>query len=158
MIDFGRAIDVNAYELGTSFIANWPADARDCIEIREDRPWTYQTDYAGAAGVIYCMMFGKYIQTSIDSNSAGSQPRYRITPSLKRYWQVDLWTRLFDLLLNSSSIHPNGQLPLLEEIETLQWDMEQWLIANCERKGKSLKLMLSKLYSFCRSHDVGQKL
>ncbi|KAF8340360.1 uncharacterized protein EI90DRAFT_3035307 [Cantharellus anzutake] len=150
LIDFGRAIDVNAYLPGTSFTANWPADATDCIEIREGRPWTYQTDYAGVAGIVYCMMFGKYIQVIPGSNSDG-QPWYRIIPSLKRYWQVDLWVRLFDLLLNSSSIRPGGELPLVEELDTVQRDMEVWLVENCDKKGKNLKHMLTKLYNSLQS-------
>ncbi|CCO28655.1 checkpoint serine/threonine-protein kinase [Rhizoctonia solani AG-1 IB] len=50
MIDFGRGIDTNLFQPGQTFIGDWPTDQRDAIELREGRPWTFQTDYFGLAG------------------------------------------------------------------------------------------------------------
>lgn len=58
VIDFGRAIDMSLYRGGQTFIADWPVDQRDCAEMREARPWSYQADYHGLASVFYCMLFG----------------------------------------------------------------------------------------------------
>lgn len=60
MIDFGRAIDMSLYPEGQTFIADWQTDARDCVEMREARPWSFQTDYFGLASVLYCMLFGEF--------------------------------------------------------------------------------------------------
>lgn len=60
LIDFGKAIDMSLFPDEQTFIADWAVDARDCVEMREARPWSYQTDYFGLASVCYCMLFGEH--------------------------------------------------------------------------------------------------
>ena len=84
LIDFGRSIDLSLFPnngAGQTFIADWPTDERDCVEMRRGRPWSYQTDYFGLASVCYCMLFGKYIGME---NVAGDSEQYRIDAPLKR--------------------------------------------------------------------------
>jgi checkpoint serine/threonine-protein kinase len=147
MIDFGRAIDTTFFTPGQQFVGDWPTDERDCVELREGRPWTYQTDYWGLASIIHCMLFGKYIETTavIDSSSDTPQTRYRITAPLKRYWQTDIWNPLFDLLLNPNVARSDGSLPLTQELEDVRTEMEDWLKVNCDKGGKSLKGFLKKI-------------
>jgi checkpoint serine/threonine-protein kinase len=127
VIDFGRTLDTSLFPHNQQFVSDWPTDARDCFELRENRPWTYQTDYFGLAGIIYCMLFGKYIETS----SITPQSPYKITTPFKRYWQNDLWMRLFDLLLNPCLVHPDGKLPLCEELSDIRHEMGGWLQHHC---------------------------
>ncbi|KAF9519618.1 hypothetical protein BS47DRAFT_1248998, partial [Hydnum rufescens UP504] len=150
LIDFGRAIDMSCFPKNQTFVGDWATDARDCVEMREGRPWTYQTDYAGLAGIIYCMMFGKYIETTLSPKSTATQRWYKVSTPLKRYWQTDLWTRLFDILLNPVMIRPDGALPLVDELGVLQEEMGFWLAANCEKKGKSLKRMLNSMFQYTK--------
>jgi checkpoint serine/threonine-protein kinase len=88
LIDLGRAIDLRAYPAATAqtFIADWPVDAKDCQEMRDGRPWSYQTDYYGLASICYCMLFGKYISTELAPPAVndGDQKRYKIVGSFKR--------------------------------------------------------------------------
>ena len=81
LIDFGRAIDLELFPAGTAqtFTGDWETDQRDCVEMREGRAWSYQTDYSGLASICYCMLFGKYIMTEQSENG-----RYRISTPLKR--------------------------------------------------------------------------
>ncbi|KAI0091302.1 Mad3/BUB1 homology region 1-domain-containing protein [Irpex rosettiformis] len=147
MIDFGRTIDTRMFPHGQRFVGDWDPDERDCVELREGRPWTYQTDYFGLAGIIYSMLYGKYIETSSITpvpNTEGPT-RYKLATLFKRYWQGDLWTRLFDVLLNSALIRPDGKLPLCDEISVLREEMETWLQANCNRASNSLKGLLKKV-------------
>ncbi|GBE88384.1 predicted protein [Sparassis crispa] len=149
MIDFGRTIDTRLFPAGQRYVAEWPTDARDCLEMREGRPWTFQPDYFGLAGIIYCMLYGKYIEaasvvSASDPASDGKQ-RFRLATPFKRYWQVNLWTRLFDLLLNSTLVHPDGHLPVCDELAELRVEMETWLQANCNRASNSLKGLLKKI-------------
>jgi len=144
IIDFGRAIDTNLFPPGQTFIGDWPTDDRDCVELREARPWTYQTDYFGLAGIIYCMLFGKYIETSVAVSPAGER-RYRLSSGFKRYWQVDVWSRLFDILLNPKLARADGSLPLCDELAAIRAELEDWLVENCDRGGKSLKGLLKKV-------------
>ncbi|KAG6885669.1 hypothetical protein C0993_011433 [Termitomyces sp. T159_Od127] len=146
VIDFGRTIDTRLFPAGQQFIADWPTDDRDCFEARQDRPWTFQTDYYGLVGIIYCMLFGKYIHAgAVDSTGA----RHRVGTPLKRYWQTDLWNRLFDVLLNPTAVRPDGQLPVSDELGSLRQEMESWLQANCNRASGTLKGLLKKVEVSC---------
>ncbi|KAG6908339.1 hypothetical protein DXG01_005250 [Tephrocybe rancida] len=146
VIDFGRTIDTRLFPAGQQFIAEWPTDDRDCFEARANRPWTFQADYFGLVGIVYCMLFGKYIHAgSIDSASG----RHKISTPLKRYWQTDIWNRLFDVLLNPASVRPDGQLPVSEELGALRVEMEGWLQANCNRASGTLKGLLKKVEVSC---------
>jgi checkpoint serine/threonine-protein kinase len=144
LIDFGRAIDVTRMPAGQGFVADWNADERDCPEMREGRAWTYQPDYFGVASVAYCLLFGRYIETAATTGEDG-RTRYRIAQPLRRYWQVDLWGRLFDVLLNPVSVRADGALPITDELREIRADMEDWLEINCGKGGRHLKGSLRKL-------------
>ena len=150
VIDFGRTIDTSLFPARHSqqFIADWPTDDRDCFEIREGRPWTYQTDYFGLAGIVYCMLFGRYIEASSVTHapeSTDSGPVYKIATPFKRYWQTDILTRLFDILLNPCSVREDRSLPICEELGSIRVEMEEWLQSNCNRSSNTLKGLLKKV-------------
>ncbi|EKM58278.1 uncharacterized protein PHACADRAFT_252482 [Phanerochaete carnosa HHB-10118-sp] len=148
LIDFGRTIDTKLFPSGQTFVGDWAMDARDCLEMREGRPWTFQTDYFGLAGIIFCMLYGKYIEASsvVTADPApDGTARYKLATPFKRYWQGELWTRLFDLLLNPTLVRPNGSLPLYDEMAELRREMETWLQVNCNRASNSLKGLLKKV-------------
>ena len=146
LIDFGRTIDTRLFPAGQQYIAEWPTDARDCLEIREGRPWTFQTDYFGLAGILYCLLYGKYIDASSVTAVSDDEKRYKIATPMKRYWQTDLWTKLFDLLLNPCLVREDGQLPLNDEVAELRVEMEEFLRANSNKRASgSLKQLMKKL-------------
>ncbi|KAJ4002855.1 protein kinase [Fusarium irregulare] len=151
LIDFGRGIDMRAFVPEVEFIADWKTSAQDCAEMREGRPWTWQIDYHGLAGTIHTLLFGKYIETMrCDQGGLGkSGRRYKIRESLKRYWQTDLWSDCFEILLNpgvaaAANGEEGGQMPVLKSMKSVRERMETWLEANCER-GVGLKSIMSKL-------------
>lgn len=84
LIDFGRATDFTLFPAGNkqTFVSNWKTDERDCVEMREGRPWSYETDYFGLASICYCLLFGKYIGTEAVKTDDGV--RYKIDAPLKR--------------------------------------------------------------------------
>ena len=150
LIDFGRTIDFRMFPGDQTFVAEWATDARDCVEMREGRPWTYQADYFGLAGIVYCMLYGKYIEASsivpvTPPPPQGNRSRYKLAMPFKRYWQVDLWTRLFDVLLNPCLVNPDGTLPVSDTLARLRAEMETWLQANCSRSSNTLKGLLKKI-------------
>jgi checkpoint serine/threonine-protein kinase len=154
LIDFGRTIDIRMFPRGQTFVAEWATDARDCVEMREGRPWTYQADYFGLAGIVYCMLYGKYIEASSivpvtpspsPSQQQGNRSRYKLATAFKRYWQTDLWTRLFDVLLNPCLVNPDGALAVSDTLAQLRAEMETWLQANCSRSSNTLKGLLKKI-------------
>lgn len=132
LIDFGRAIDTPSFPEGQTFVGDWPPEQRDCVEHREGRPWTFETDYFGLAGIIHSMLFKKYIDSKAVTLSDGST-RYKITSPFKRYWNTDLWTRVFDLLLNPGLARDDGLLPVPDDLAKLRVEMEGWLVSNSAR-------------------------
>ncbi|KAF7717748.1 Uncharacterized protein PECH_007697 [Penicillium ucsense] len=159
LIDFGRAIDMNAFSPNVQFIADWETGTHECNEIREARPWTHQIDLYGIAGVIHVLLFGKYIESAPVRTSDGAQTRtYRIRETLKRYWDRDIWSDVFDLLLNpsgdkwvamelgndwaadESDHHPGRALPVLRSMAYVRGRMEDWLVAHAEKKGLASQL------------------
>ena len=166
MIDFGRTIDTRVYPLPLEqrFVADWETDVYDCPEMREGRPWSYEPDYFGLAGICYCMLFGKYFDAGTivrverdgadgtdgedggdGGKSGGKGYYYKFTPQFKRYWQGDIWGRLFDLLLNPTLARPDGSLPLVPELASIRGEMETWLASNCNRSTNTLKGLLKKV-------------
>ncbi|KAG6002359.1 hypothetical protein E4U21_003152 [Claviceps maximensis] len=160
LIDFGRGIDMKAFVPDVEFIADWKTSAEDCAEMREGRPWTWQIDYHGLAGIIHCLLFGKYIETArCDQGGLGLGPgigrtgrKYKIKESLKRYWQTDLWSECFELLLNPaafSEAEAGQRMPLLKTMRNMRERMEGWLGANCER-GVGLRSLMGKLEGYAK--------
>jgi len=150
LIDFGRGIDMKVFTPSVQFIADWPTTEADCAEMRELRPWTYQIDYHGLAGIVHNLLFGKYISTTAERAAtlgAGATKTYRIKESLKRYWQVDIWQECFDLLLNPL-MHLAGEegakLPVLKGMKETREKMETWLESSCE-KGVGLKSLVRRM-------------
>ncbi|KAG6136335.1 hypothetical protein E4U50_004125 [Claviceps purpurea] len=155
LIDFGRGIDMKAFEPDVEFIADWKTSAQDCAEMREGRPWTWQIDYYGLAGVIHCLLFGRYIETArCDQGGIGrAGRRYKIKESLKRYWQADLWSECFDLLLNPGSFlegEAGQKMPVLKSMRSMRERMEVWLAANCER-GVGLRSLMGKVEGYAKA-------
>ena len=146
LIDFGRTIETGLFPVGQQFLADWSVDAKDCFEMRECRPWTYQADYFGLAGIVYCLLFGKYIEaSSIITSTDGTNKRFKISTPLKRYWQGNIWSNLFDVLLNPTFVRPSGDLPLCNELAATRKEMESWLQSNCNRSSGTLKGLLKKI-------------
>ncbi|KAK8049484.1 checkpoint serine/threonine-protein kinase bub1 [Apiospora phragmitis] len=156
LIDFGRGIDMRAFVPDVQFIADWKTTAQDCAEMREGRPWTWQIDYHGLAGVLHTLLFGRYIETvRCDAGGLGTagSRRYKIRESLKRYWQTDIWSRCFDLLLNPGSHvekEEGMRMPVAKGLRSVREDMEVWLQANCER-GVGLRALMGRVEGFARA-------
>ncbi|PIA95862.1 Checkpoint serine/threonine-protein kinase bub1 [Cercospora beticola] len=161
LIDFGRGIDMSHFDEKVGFFADWKTSEADCSEMREARPWTYQVDYYGAAGIIHSLLFGKYMETTVEKTlnggagaaaGGGSQKTYKIRESFKRYWQMEIWAEVFGLLLNPMRYveHEEGRkLPVLKGLKEVRERMEGWLEANCE-KGVGLKGMVLRMEAALR--------
>ena len=150
LIDFGRGIDMKVFRPDVQFIADWKTGPADCAEMRELRPWTYQIDYHGLAGIVHSMLFGKYIDTVADKGAglgAATKKIWRIRETLKRYWQTEIWSLAFDLLLNPG-LHITGEeenrMPVLKGMKAVRERMEEWLESNSE-KGLGLQAWIRKL-------------
>ncbi|WPH00073.1 Hypothetical protein R9X50_00289600 [Acrodontium crateriforme] len=151
LIDFGRGIDMKHFTPGVGFIADWKTTEADCAEMRELRPWTYQVDYHGLAGIIHSLLFGKYMETICEKGAStlgqGATKTYKIRENLKRYWRTQIWSEVFQLLLNPMAHleHEEGRkMPVLNGMKACREKMELWLEDNCE-KGMGLQAMISRM-------------
>lgn len=163
LIDFGRGIDMRAFVPDVQFIADWKTTAQDCAEMREGRPWTWQIDYHGLAGIVHCLLFGKYIETVRCSDShdpgagglAGGR-RYKIRETLKRYWQTETWAECFEVLLNPGGCvagEDGGRMPVLRSMRRVRERMEAWLEANSE-KGVGLRALLGRVEAAAKARKM----
>ncbi|TIC11287.1 hypothetical protein E3Q14_02333 [Wallemia mellicola] len=152
LIDFGRSIDVDAFKnpVGRKFLNDWPADEKDCWQIKKKVPWNFEPDYFGVAAIIHCMLFGKYIET-IESGG-----RIKLRNNLKRYWQHEIWSNVFDFLLNP--VMHKETLPALSKLENLQTKLEDWLEANCHTKGRNLRFTVKMMERRCRELAASRRL
>lgn len=159
LIDFGRGIDMRAFVPDVQFIADWKTTAQDCAEMREGRPWTWQIDYHGLAGIVHTLLFGKYIETvRCDAGGLGTWAgrRYKIRESLKRYWQTEIWAECFEILLNPGGClerEEGATMPILKSMRSVRENMEVWLEGNSE-KGVGLRALLGRVEAAARSRRV----
>ena len=137
LIDFGRGIDTRAFLPQASFIADWEADSHDCAELREKRPWKWQLDYFGMAGVLHTILFGKDICTVEVGGGLGigSKKEWKLREGLKRYWQQELWAELFYALVNSGMVaEEGGGGRISQRLAGARRRMEAWLEGEGERR------------------------
>lgn len=143
LIDFGRGIDFRRFREDVAFIADWETGSQDCHEMRSMKPWTWQIDYFGLAGTIHTLLYGQYIETievAGANDGLGAKKNFKLKERLKRYWQVDMWDELFELLLNptredSVNGEAGGKMPLLKGLSRCRRRMERYLEEEGERKG-----------------------
>ncbi|KAM3967265.1 bub1 kinase [Aphomia sociella] len=94
LIDLGCAIDMSLFPEGTTFNELIATEGFTCTEMREGKPWTYQTDLYCLAGTIHVILMGSYMKVA---NRLG---QWNIDKKLPRYMKVSLWDKIFTTLLN----------------------------------------------------------
>lgn len=161
LIDFGRGIDLQAFRPDVQFVADWKTGKQDCVEMREMRPWVWQVDYWGVAGVVHSLLFGKYIEdVAVEEKSEdliGKTRKYKIREGLKRYWQTELWGGLFDLLLNPTAHvegEDGGKMPCTRGLGTCREGMEEWLVGEGGRRNGGLKAALRRIEEKIKERKV----
>ncbi|CAL8392477.1 unnamed protein product [Arctogadus glacialis] len=107
LVDLGQSIDMELFPEGTQFTARCQTSGFQCTEMLSGRPWSYQTDYFGIAGTVYCMLFGTYMQVKQENGVWKTNAVFRRNP------HSELWLELFHTLLN---IPAGGALPCLRSL------------------------------------------
>ncbi|XP_070782386.1 mitotic checkpoint serine/threonine-protein kinase BUB1 [Enoplosus armatus] len=130
LIDLGQSIDMELFPEGTAFTAKCLTSGFQCTEMLSGKPWTYQTDYFGIAGTVYCMLFGTYMQVSNEDGVWKTNGVFRRNP------HSDLWQELFHTLLN---VPDCSSLPSLRR---LRCKLTSVLQQDYSRKLPSLKSRL----------------
>ncbi|RLV96228.1 Checkpoint serine/threonine-protein kinase BUB1 [Spathaspora sp. JA1] len=138
LIDFGRAIDLNLFPKNSMFqCPGLKIDQQDCPAMHNGIPWSYDVDYYGIASIIHTLLFGHYIKIRQGS-------KVQLEGAFKRYWQGQLWSGLFDFLLNPYEEN-EVRTPKLEQLKHYRELFQHWLIENSKSKGlKRVILNLEK--------------
>lgn len=187
LIDWGSSIDLEMFDPAAKFYERCessaagglrPANAEDpaieCWEVRSGMPYRYECDWYGVAGIIYVLMFGRYMKVheSRDAEDPLGRPTLEVVGcTFKRYWQTGLWKRLFHVLLNSGKLNSalvgrsaSGKtgdcggdrllekFPLVGEIRALRQQLEEWICRSSNRDGRSVYGFLKRLCSVGRHH------
>ncbi|GAA5881764.1 hypothetical protein JCM3774_000868 [Rhodotorula dairenensis] len=148
VIDFGRTIDTTAFAGGQTFKSHLEVGQFDCAEVKEGRSWTYEPDYFGVASIAFNVLFGRNIETKqvpVDDEQPEGPQKWTLVHTWRRYYQVELWTRVFDMLLNPHSVREDGSLPITNELAVVRRELEEYLRVNGEKNGKSLRGLIRKL-------------
>uniref|UniRef100_A0A182QID7 Mitotic checkpoint serine/threonine-protein kinase BUB1 n=1 Tax=Anopheles farauti TaxID=69004 RepID=A0A182QID7_9DIPT len=109
LIDFGVSIDMKLFPEDTKFKKVITTDGFMCIEMLENKHWTYQPDLYGVAATSHVMLFGKYMQ--VQKNIVN----YGIKTPMPRYFKKGVWENYFTTLLN---IRDCEHLPNLQQLRT----------------------------------------
>lgn len=59
-----------------------------------------------------------------------------------QYWQTELWTKLFDTLLNPRAV---GELPITSQLASIRAEFETWLEENHSKNGVNLRQLLKRI-------------
>ncbi|XP_033744264.1 mitotic checkpoint serine/threonine-protein kinase BUB1-like isoform X2 [Pecten maximus] len=135
LIDFGQSIDMTKYPPGTTFMAQVKTSGFQCIEMKTNMPWTYQTDMFGLAGTIHVLLFGQYMKVY------KANDEWRMNSSVNRSWN-NLWKSFFHTMLNIPSCY---ELPDLGKIRR-QFELYfiENLLENFNTHQSKLRLLMMK--------------
>ena len=90
LIDFGRSIDMRAFDSSTQFTGSCNTSGFVCTEMKTGKPWSWQVryvvndhmmlvatptqvDYYALAATVYCLIHGNYMEV-IRMPGAGYKP------------------------------------------------------------------------------------
>ncbi|XP_053603398.1 uncharacterized protein LOC128671163 isoform X2 [Plodia interpunctella] len=119
LIDLGCAIDMSLFPDGTTFNELIATEGFTCTEMREGKPWTYQTDLYCLAGTIHVILMGSYMKVA---NRLG---QWNIDKKLPRYMKVGLWDKVFTTLLNVPDCNNLPDLmDLKQEVDSVLNDID----------------------------------
>ncbi|KAL2245825.1 UNVERIFIED_CONTAM: Mitotic checkpoint serine/threonine-protein kinase BUB1, partial [Sesamum indicum] len=99
LVDWGRGIDLSLFPRNTKFMGDCRTSGFRCIEMQENKPWTFQVDMYGLCVIVHMMLHNSYMEIEKRASPDGTYI-YQPKSHYKRYWNVDLWKTLFAKLLN----------------------------------------------------------
>lgn len=108
LIDFGNAIDMQLFAPGTEFNHKLNTKNFTCVEMIENRCWTYQTDLFCLASTFHTLLFGRYMEVQKKTL------KYEMKTPIPRYFHKPIWTEIFDALIN---IRDCSTMPNLQDLK-----------------------------------------
>ena len=123
LVDFGRSLDLKelAGEKAMKIKISGEPTQRDmrCAAMRAGKPFLFDVDTYGILCSAHVLLFGTHLEIL-----EGRDKRWKPVKAFRRYWQKDLWSEIFDVLLNVDEVstaamdsQARGLRPLRESIE-----------------------------------------
>jgi hypothetical protein len=115
LTDFRRGIDLRLFEIpGAVALVGTLPDVPPCSEQRTARPWRHHSDAYGIAECLHQMLLSTPLQ--VIQMGGGVPPRWRPKQPMKLWYQHDVWSQVFDGLLN---LPPTVPVAKLRELRAL---------------------------------------
>ncbi|KAJ9562918.1 hypothetical protein OSB04_008078 [Centaurea solstitialis] len=146
LVDWGRGIDLELFPNKIKFNGDCRTSGFRCVEMQENKPWTYQVDSYGLCVIVHMMLHNSFMEIEKKASPDGG---YTYQPKLpfKRYQKVELWKKLFFELLNFDE-EEEDDLKKLGNLKTL---FQDYMVSNPQLI-KQLKQSLAKQrISMCSS-------
>ncbi|XP_020591997.1 mitotic checkpoint serine/threonine-protein kinase BUB1 [Phalaenopsis equestris] len=143
LVDWGRGIDLNLFPPGTKFTGDCRTSGFSCVEMQENKPWTYQVDTYGLCVIVHMMLHGSYMTLEKKANPDGSF-HYQPKKPFKRYWKTELWSNLFSTLLNNRSNESDVEL-----LQCLRKSFEDSMCSNQQLISQLKHLLARQKSSLC---------
>ncbi|XP_008229738.1 PREDICTED: mitotic checkpoint serine/threonine-protein kinase BUB1 [Prunus mume] len=143
LVDWGRGIDMHLFPDNMEFKGDCRTSGFRCVEMQENRPWTFQVDTYGLCVVVHMMLHNSYMEIEKKLSPEGGYI-YQPKSSLKRYWNGELWRNLFKKLLNSS---PGGNDKKL--LQDLRESFQDYMCSDPQLIKKLSELLVKQRASLC---------
>ncbi|KAL6529595.1 protein kinase [Orobanche gracilis] len=143
LVDWGRGIDLSLFSKDTKFKGDCRTSGFRCIEMQEDKPWTFQVDMYGLCVVVHMMLHNLYMEIEKRASSDGSF-FYQPKSHLKRYWNLDLWKNFFVKLLNYDPRENHMKL-----LQSLRESFQEYMCSDPKLIKKLKQLLVKQRLSLC---------
>ncbi|KQK16072.1 mitotic checkpoint serine/threonine-protein kinase BUB1 [Brachypodium distachyon] len=145
LVDWGRGIDLNLFPANTEFLGDCQTSGFSCVEMQEERTWTYQADTFGLCVIAHMMLHGTGMSVE-KVPKAGESYLYQPKSPFKRYWNVDLWKNLFSTLLNLPSTESD-----VDVLRDLRRSFQDYMCSSWQLVAKLNQQLAKQKTSLCSS-------
>lgn len=117
LVDWGRGIDLEQFPKKIKFNGDCRTSGFRCIQMQENKPWTYQVDTYGLCGIVHLMLHNDWMEIEKKTTFDGGysfQPKF----PFKWYQKVELWKKLFVDLLNNDIHEEDEHLKMLGNLRS----------------------------------------
>lgn len=117
LIDVGRGVDLELLPNNAILFGDSGTESFRCIEMRERVPWLWQADAYAVAGVVHCLIQGKYMEIERATKESTGETFIRTRSKLPRSYDTDTWENVFKTLLNVKGASPPDWEGLIEAMQ-----------------------------------------
>lgn len=141
LVDFGRAVDLVQHATSEAaarrvlLVGEACESDMQCVAMRSAKAWSFDVDTFGVLSCIHVLLYGTHIKVT-----RGSSGRWRLDNALKRYWQKELWNKIFDTLLNLDEESGAAIGSSARSLRNLTHEVEAYL----EPEAEKLQFMLER--------------